>query len=106
MKTNLKQKKRERNHRKIRAKIFGTAERPRLSVFKSNTAISAQVINDDAGVTLASARGTDAMKVGEAVAKATVAKKVKSVVFDRGGYVYTGKVKILADSARKAGLTF
>lgn len=106
MKTNLKQQKRERNHRKIRAKIAGTAELPRLAIFKSNTAISAQVINDDLGVTLAAARGKDAEKVGAEVAKAAMAKKVEAVVFDRGGYVYTGKVRGLADAARKAGLKF
>lgn len=102
----IKQQKRERNHRKIRAKLSGTSERPRLSVFKSNTAISAQVIDDERGVTLASARGTDAKKVGAEVAKAAKAKKVEAVVFDRGGYIYTGKVKTLAESAREAGLKF
>jgi large subunit ribosomal protein L18 len=106
MKANLKLEKRERNHRKIRAKISGTAERPRLSVFKSNTAIYAQVINDESGVTLASAQGTDAAKVGAEVAKAAAAKKVDAVVFDRGGYIYTGKVKALAEAAREAGLKF
>lgn len=106
MTANLKQMKRVRKHKKIRAKISGTAERPRLSVFKSNTAISAQVINDDKGVTLASARGKDAKKVGVEVAKAAIAKKVSAVVFDRGGFVYTGKVKTLAESAREAGLKF
>ena len=95
-----------RNHKKIRAKVSGTAERPRLSIFKSNTAISAQVINDGLGVTLAAARGKDAEKVGAEIAKAAVAKKVKNVVFDRGGYIYAGKIRALADSARKAGLNF
>ena len=106
MKANQKQQKRERNHKKIRAKISGTDARPRLSVFKSNTKIYAQVINDDKGVTLASASGTDAKKVGAEVAKAASGKKVESVVFDRGGYIYTGKVKALADAAREAGLKF
>lgn len=106
MTTNLKQKKRERNHKKIRSTIFGTSERPRLSVFKSNTAIYAQVINDDTGVTLASASGKDAKKVGAEVAKGAKAKKVEAVVFDRGGYIYTGKVKLLAESAREEGLKF
>lgn len=103
---NLKTKKRKRNHKKIRAKISGTSERPRLSVFKSNTKIYAQIINDESGVTLASASGTDAKKVGAEVAKAASGKSVEAVVFDRGGYIYTGKVKILADAAREAGLKF
>lgn len=106
MKSNLKQQKRERNHRKIRATISGTAERPRLSIFKSNTKIYAQVINDESGVTLASAEGKDAVKVGAEVAKAASGKKVEAVVFDRGGYIYTGKVKALAEAAREAGLKF
>ena len=106
MKANLKQQKRERNHRKIRAKISGTAERPRLSVFKSNTKIYAQVINDESGVTLAAASGNDAAKVGAEVAKALSGKKVSAVVFDRGGYIYTGKVRALAEAAREAGLKF
>ncbi len=105
MKINTKAK-RERNHKKIRAKVFGTSTRPRLSVFKSNTTMYAQVINDESGVTLAAARGTDAKKVGAEVAKAALAKSVKAVVFDRGGYIYTGKVRALADSAREGGLTF
>lgn len=103
---NLKNIKRERNHRKIRTKISGTAERPRLSIFKSNTAIYAQVINDETGVTLASASGTDSKKVGSEVAKALKAKKIDTVVFDRGGYIYTGKIRDLADAAREAGIKF
>lgn len=106
MKANLKLEKRARNHRKIRAKISGTAERPRLSVFKSNTKIYAQVIDDDKGVTLVSASGSDASKVGMEVAKAALGKKAVAVVFDRGGYIYTGKVKALAEAAREAGLKF
>lgn len=106
MKGNTKQQKRERNHRKIRAKLSGTAERPRLAVFKSNTAISAQVIDDVKGITLAAARGSDAAKVGAEVAKAAIGKKIDAVVFDRGGYIYTGKVRALADAAREAGLKF
>ncbi|KND48618.1 MAG: ribosomal protein L18 [Parcubacteria bacterium C7867-005] len=98
--------KRIRNHRKIRTTVSGTSERPRLSVFKSNTTIYAQLINDDAGITLAAAKGTDAIKVGKDIAKAGMSKKVEAVVFDRGGYVYTGKVKALADSARESGLKF
>jgi len=94
---------RERRHKKIRAKISGTATRPRLSVFKSNTAIYAQLIDDKGQKTLAAAYGKDAVRVGEEIAKKS---PVKSAVFDRGGYVYTGKVKLLADAARGAGLKF
>lgn len=97
---------RERRKARIRAKIFGTAERPRLAIFKSNTAIYAQVIDDNAGKTLAAASGKDPAKVGTDIAKAAGAKSVKEVVFDRGGYIYTGKVKTLADSARAGGLKF
>ncbi|MFZ2484970.1 MAG: 50S ribosomal protein L18 [Minisyncoccia bacterium] len=97
---------RDRKRKKIRAKISGTASRPRLSVFKSNTAIYAQLIDDDKAVTLASATGSDASKVGADIAKKAVAKKIEEVVFDRGGYVYTGKVLALAEGARKAGLKF
>jgi len=106
MTTNLKQHKRNRNHAKIRAKVSGTAERPRLAIFKSNTRIYAQLIDDNKGVTLAAANGTDAAKVGAEIAKASKAANVTKVVFDRGGYIYTGKVRALADAAREAGLTF
>ena len=97
---------RDRKHKKIRAKISGTSTCPRLSVYKSNTAIYAQLIDDDKAVTLASATGVDALKVGAEIAKKATAKKIEKVVFDRGGYIYTGKVRILAESARKAGLKF
>jgi large subunit ribosomal protein L18 len=97
---------RDRKRKKIRAKISGTAERPRLSIFKSNTAIYAQLIDDIAGKTLVGANGTDAKKVGAEIAKAAGTKSIKSVVFDRGGYIYTGKVRALAESAREAGLEF
>ncbi|MBI2086982.1 MAG: 50S ribosomal protein L18 [Candidatus Zambryskibacteria bacterium] len=103
MNKNVKQQKRERRHKRIRTKISGTAKRPRLSIFKSNTAIYAQLIDDISGKTLASAKGSNAAKVGTEIAKGA---KVKQVVFDRGGYIYTGKVKALADAARKAGLKF
>ncbi|KKU20476.1 MAG: 50S ribosomal protein L18 [Candidatus Nomurabacteria bacterium GW2011_GWA1_46_11] len=97
---------RDRRHKKIRAKISGTSTCPRLSVYKSNTAIYAQLIDDDRAVTLASATGRDALKVGAEIAKRAIAKKIEKVVFDRGGYIYTGKVRALAESARKAGLKF
>lgn len=98
--------KRNRNHKKIRSTVAGTSARPRLCVFKSNTALYAQLIDDDQGITLASAKGNDAVKVGADIAKAGMAKKIDMVVFDRGGYIYTGKVKALADAAREAGLKF
>jgi|SRR3989344_4486439 len=97
---------RDRKRKKIRAKIFGTSTRPRLCVFKSNTAIYAQLIDDDKAVTLASATGKDALKVGTEIAKSAIGKKIKNVVFDRGGYIYIGKVMQLAEGARKAGLKF
>ena len=97
---------RDRKRKKIRAKISGTSARPRLPIFKSNTAIYAQLVDDDSAVTLASAKGPDATKVGAEIAKAAIAKKIAKVVFDRGGYIYAGKVEALAESARKAGLKF
>ena len=104
--TTLKQQQRDRRRKRIRAKVSGTAEKPRLAVFKSNTAIYAQVIDDNAGKTLAAAKGADAAKVGNDIAKTASAKGVKKVVFDRGGYIYTGKVATLAEAARKGGLQF
>lgn len=106
MKSIKLQSNRDRRKKRIRAKISGTTERPRFAVFKSNTAIYAQLIDDERGVTLASNFGKDAKTVGEEVAKQAKAKKITKVVFDRGGYIYIGKVKELADSARKAGLEF
>ena len=106
MNKNTKTAKRERRQKRIRAKVVGTEERPRLAVFKSNTAIYAQVIVDSLGKTVASASGKDPVKVGASVAKMASEVGVKAVVFDRGGYIYTGKVKALADSAREAGLKF
>ncbi len=102
----LKNQKRARNHRKIRTKISGTSKRPRLSVFKSNTLIYAQVINDEKGETIVSASGKDAKVVGAEVAKLAKGKKIEEIVFDRGGYIYTGRIKDLAQSARDAGLKF
>lgn len=100
---------------RIRKKIKGTAERPRLSVFRSNKQIYAQVINDLTGTTLASAsslgmekmpKQQQAQKVGELVAEKAKAAGFESVVFDRNGYLYHGRVKELADAARKGGLNF
>ena len=106
MNSTIKQEKRARRHKRIRATISGTTERPRLSVFKSNTALYAQLIDDTTGVTLAAAKGSDASKVGADIAKKASTKGIVAVVFDRGGYIYTGKVKLLADAARTAGLKF
>ena len=108
--------KRFRRQVRIRAKISGTATRPRLSVFRSNTNIYAQLIDDNAGVTLGAAsdlklkkEGTKtdmSKKVGEAIAKIAAEKWIKEVVFDRGWFAYHGRVKALADAAREAGLQF
>ncbi len=108
-----------KRHARVRAKLSGTAERPRLNVFRSNKHIYAQIIDDVNGVTLASASTLDkdlnvestgdtsaATKVGELVAKRAAEKGFSDVVFDRGGYLYHGRVKALADAAREAGLKF
>ncbi|MGZ4983009.1 MAG: 50S ribosomal protein L18 [Chthoniobacterales bacterium] len=112
---------RDRIHKRIRKRVNGTAERPRLAVHFSGRHVYAQVIDDDAGRTLAaagtteeslagkgkaSANRTSAEKVGKAVAERLLAKKVDKVVFDRGGNQYHGKVKALADAAREGGLKF
>jgi large subunit ribosomal protein L18 len=112
---------RAKKHMRIRNRFSGSAERPRLAVFRSNNHVYAQVIDDVNGTTLVSAstlekdikaelKNTDdieaAMKVGDVVAKRALEKGIKAVVFDRGGYIYHGKVKALADAAREAGLEF
>ena len=100
---------------RIRKNVSGTAERPRLSVFRSNKQIYAQVINDITGTTLASAsslglekmpKDEQAQKVGELIAQKAQAAGIEAVVFDRNGYLYHGRVKELADAARKGGLNF
>jgi large subunit ribosomal protein L18 len=101
---------------RVRGKVFGNEERPRLSVFRSNTRITAQIIDDIKGKTLVFAGDKDikggktktekAALIGEALAKKALVKKVKKVVFDKGGYKYHGRVKALADGARKGGLDF
>ncbi len=116
MKTlNAKLEKRTRRHTKIRAKVSGTSHMPRLSVYKSNKYISVQLIDDDKAQTLASVHSREvkgknmmekAMLVGESIAEKAKAKKIKEVVFDRGGFIYTGNVKAVADGARKGGLKF
>ena len=110
-----KQTQRARRHNRIRAKVAGTAERPRLAVYRSNKEIYAQLINDDAGVTLAAvdsrkAKGKTprekARAVGTSIGEAAKKAGVSAVIFDRGGFLYTGAVKELAEGAREAGLTF
>ena len=112
-----KNKLRLKRHRRIRGKISGTAERPRLSIFRSNKNIYAQLIDDVAGVTLASASTLDenvsdatkveqAAAVGKAIAEAAKARNISTVVFDRSGYLYHGRVQALADAARENGLDF
>lgn len=108
---------RQRIHTRIREKVTGTTERPRLNVYRSLSHVYAQVIDDQKGVTLASASSLElklktggnvasAKEIGKAVAERAVAKGVKKVVFDRGGYLYHGRIKALADAAREAGLEF
>lgn len=113
MKSKLEQ--RQRRHRRIRAKVSGTASRPRLSVFRSNRAISAQLINDETGTTVAAASSASvsakssearAKAVGQAIAKRAKERGVTAAVFDRGGYLYAGAIRALADGAREGGLRF
>ena len=99
-----KQLKIARRHKKIRSVLAGTSERPRLSVFKSNKFIYAQIIDDTKGHTLVQASSDDAKVVGVDIAKKAKALKIVKVVFDRGGYLYTGKIKAIADSAREGDL--
>ena len=109
---------RARRHRRVRGKLFGTAERPRLVVFRSNRGIEAQLVDDLEGKTLAAAswlqlkksfngsKSEQAAEVGKALAAAAKKAGVESVVFDRGGYLYHGRVKALAEAAREGGLRF
>ena len=106
-----------KRRKRIRGKIAGTAERPRLSVFRSNKSIYAQLIDDAAGTTLAAAstqhlgeakgeKSAQATEVGKLIARRAKEKGIDTVVFDRGGYLYHGRVKALADGAREGGLEF
>jgi large subunit ribosomal protein L18 len=106
MKASTSYSSRDRRRARIRSKISGTGEKPRLAVFKSNMYMYAQVIDDTVGKTLVAAKGKDAREVGEKLAKAVQEKKITGVVFDRGGYIYQGKIKALAEAAREAGLKF
>ena len=116
-----KNKNRQKRHKRVRSKVHGTAERPRLNVFRSNKHVYAQIIDDDLGHTLVasstlrepvrqeveSTSTKEAAKaVGQDIAKRALESGITEVVFDRGGYVYTGQVKELADGAREAGLKF
>jgi large subunit ribosomal protein L18 len=117
MAVKTKQQARMRRHRRVRAKVTGTTARPRLAVYRSNKTISAQVIDDSAGRTLAAASSQDksltSLKradapaaVGKLVAERAAKAGIATVVFDRGGYLYHGRVKALADAARENGLEF
>ena len=109
---------RDRRHRRVRGKISGTAERPRLTVFRSNLGINAQLVDDQAGRTLAAAswqqlkkgfkgsKSEQAKEVGKLLAANAAKEGVESCVFDRGGYLYHGRVKALAEGAREGGLKF
>ena len=106
---------RKRIHTRIREKLSGTAERPRLNIYRSVNHIYAQVIDDQAGATLVAASTIKlktggnvaaAKEIGKQIAELAVAKGIKKVVFDRGGYLYHGRIKALADAAREAGLEF
>ena len=113
-----KNEQRLRRHARVRGKISGTAERPRLAVYRSNKNISAQIIDDAKGVTLAAASSNEkdfassgsnkeaAKKVGMLIAERAKAKGIEAVVFDRGGYIYHGRVSELAEGAREGGLKF
>ncbi len=124
MKIKTKDDRRERIHLRQRKRILGTAERPRLSVFRSVSHVYAQVIDDLAGKTLVSAASTEpalkakfakdvrggnrkgAEAIGQAIAERSIEKGIKRVVFDRGGFLYHGRIRAIADAARKAGLEF
>ena len=118
MKASNKATQRKRRHYRVRSKIAGTSERPRLSVFKSNKHLYVQVIDDESETTLAAASTLSpelkgqaltretAAKLGTLAAEAAKSKGITSVVFDRGGFSYEGKIKELADAAREAGLQF
>jgi len=117
MSVKTKEAQRLRRRRRVRAKVHGTAERPRISVFRSNRGIAAQLIDDDTGRTLAAVnwieaplrelKGSEqAKKAGELLAERAKAAGIESAIFDRGGYQYHGRVQALADGAREGGLGF
>ena len=121
MNAKLKSKKRQQRHKRVRAKIFGTKERPRLCIFRSNKHIYAQLIDDEKGKTLVAASDCElkesqlqnqksklnkAKEMGKLIAKRALEKKIEKVVFDRGGYLYHGRVKAVGEGAREGGLKF
>lgn len=117
LKQTSKNAERQRRHARVRRKVSGTATCPRLSVFRSNSHIHCQLIDDTCGQTIVSASSVElkltnggnvaaATAVGTEIAKRALAKNIENVVFDRGGYVYHGRVKALAEAAREAGLKF
>ena len=112
-----KKLKRKKRHRKIRVKIVGTKDRPRLCVFRSNKHIYAQLIDDEKGKVLLAVsdvklktkkgkKSDKALEIGKLIAKEALAKKIEKVVFDRGGFVFHGRIKSVADGAREVGLKF
>lgn len=113
--TKIKTEKRDRIKKRIRSGVFGTAEKPRLSVYRSNKNIYVQAIDDTAGVTIASvsdikdSKGTKrdrAMSAGKEIARLLKEKNISKIVFDRNGFKYTGRIELVAQSAREAGLEF
>lgn len=107
--------KQDKRKKRVRSKLFGTAERPRLTVYRSNRKMFAQIIDDSKGKTLVSGstvakskapKAKQAQELGHDIAKKALAKKIKKVVFDRGSYSYHGRVQLLADAAREGGLEF
>lgn len=115
MNTKVKKIQRDRKRKRIRAKVAGISSKPRLAVFKSNKYVSAQLIDDVKGATIASATSKGmkgktvferAKAVGASIAEQALSQKIEKIVFDRGGYLYTGSVSAVADGAREAGLKF
>jgi large subunit ribosomal protein L18 len=115
MSTTTPEQRRLRRRRRVRAKVHGTAERPRISVFRSNRGIAAQLVDDEAGVTLAAVQWTEAelrdlkkseqsTKAGELLAQRAKAAGIETAVFDRGGYQYHGRVKAFAEAIREGGI--
>lgn len=114
--SNIKREKRIIRHKRVRSKIFGTAERPRLAVFRSNKNITAQLINDETGETLGyvwtkkittgKTLREKSETAGKEIAELAKAKKITEAVFDKGGFIFTGNIKALAEAARSGGLKF
>lgn len=100
----MDRQKRQRRQRRIRARVFGTAERPRVSIYRSNRYVWAQLVDDERGVTLGAAHDKMAERVGQVLAEAAAERGIRTVVFDRSGYRYHGRVAALAEVLRRAGL--